>query len=711
MTRSLERAANKFWTDRKKYSLHSLSYDLNLWERDLLVTPNFVPLNERHCEPTDLTPLLYARARPVLASARTEPVVSQPHEIPRMPSLPHDPRKDYATLSVGSPVPFSRRSDGQEESQTDMIPIDIPVMEDCQTVRISGLRKGTVAEDVTGWLLGFQVPGLANMQPGPIAQHPPNGTNTMTITLPSIALAKQVLKLGGEEFHNQSGRLGNHVTMDMNLMGLTTIYSSAEGPHQEPNVDIVFVHGAYGHPINSFASHYVSPRSESTSAEMCWPRDELPRLLETSGVFPRVMVYGWQADVWLSPHGNASSFADDFRTQLRNARIAAPQRPLVFFGHGLGGILIKEAVNNTIYSDIQEGYFETSVKLCCFLATPHRAYRDQDFASVLTAMKTLLNSKPAVVRQPRVQDLKGRNHALENISSEFDALRQEYGISLLSAGESVRTQDHIIVPEECAIFSETTKDRINLDCNYNDLARLPKTSVNRDNGLRHMSDRIIEQLKPSHHQTLDDAQLAKKREKVYGRLRKYDTVFLIDDSGSMYGRRWYTASKALADTAAIAVRYDRDGIDVKFFNEPLEDNEGKNITSSERVMELFSKVQPEGPTLTADLLEAELNEYMYQYDRNRSKRGLNLIILTDGEPEEGQDVERVIIKYANQLRDARAPLFHVGIQFVQIGADSTATEFLRRLDSKLKGTHNLDRDVSLPSILILTILLASPSFA
>lgn len=179
----------------------------------------------------------------------------------------------------------------------------------------------------------------------------------------------------------------------------------------------------------------------------------------------------------------------------------------------------------------------------------------------------------------------------------------------------------------------------------------------------------------------------------------------------MYGRRWYTASKALADTAAIAVRYDRDGIDVKFFNEPLEDNEGKNITSSERVMELFSKVQPEGPTLTADLLEAELNEYMYQYDRNRSKRGLNLIILTDGEPEEGQDVERVIIKYANQLRDARAPLFHVGIQFVQIGADSTATEFLRRLDSKLKGTHNLDRDVSLPSILILTILLASPSFA
>lgn len=181
---------------------------------------------------------------------------------------------------------------------------------------------------------------------------------------------------------------------------------------------------------------------------------------------------------------------------------------------------------------------------------------------------------------------------------------------------------------------------------------------------------------------------------MYGGLRKYDTVFLIDDSGSMWGRRWYIASKVLADVAAIAVKYDRNGVDLKFFNEPLEDEERKNIDTAEKVMGLFSRIEPDGPTLTANVIEEELNEYMYRYSLDRSIKGLNLIVLTDGEPKRGQKVEDVIVKYANELHAARAPLFQVGIQFVQIGAEKEAAEFLKMLDTKLKGKHGLDRDVS-----------------
>ncbi|KAL8954486.1 MAG: hypothetical protein Q9183_007094 [Haloplaca sp. 2 TL-2023] len=84
---------------------------------------------------------------------------------------------------------------------------------------------------------------------------------------------------------------------------------------------------------------------------------------------------------------------------------------------------------------------------------------------------------------------------------------------------------------------------------------------------------------------------------------------------------------------------------------------------------------------------------MYELKENRSRKGLNLIVLTDGEPEEGQDVDQVIVKYANQLRDAGASTLKVGIQFVQIGSDETATEFLSFLDDKLKSEHDLDRDM------------------
>lgn len=714
MTRSLERAANKYWTDRKKYSLYSLSYDLNLWERDLPVTPNIVPLNEHHGEPTDLTPLLYARARPMLASARTEPVVSLPHDIPRMPSLPHNPRKDYATLSVGSPVPFSRRSDGQEESQTEMIPIEISVMEDCQTVRINGLHWGTVAEDVTGWLRSFQVPGLANMQPGPIAQHPPDGTNTMTVTLPSIALAKKVLELGGEGFHNQSGRLGNHVTMDMNFMGLTTIYSSVVGPHQEPNVDIVFVHGAYGHPINSFASHYVSSPNDQTSHELCWPRDELPKLLELGGVFPRVLTFGWPAEGYLNPNVSIGKDVDDFVVKLGDLRRTTPPRPLILVGHGLGGVLVKAAVNSIITSLFKEERFENPVKACYFLAVPHRGAADEeDFATILTAMKTMsIDSAP--LQKPRLGELASHNRPILNLSNEFEITCQEWGIKNICIAETSTAGSRPVVPEKCAFLNEAPEDRIEIDGRHRDLsrlsriARLSRTETTRRHVLQQMSGKIVDQINPGQAAVKQrDPGMTTKTEKVFARLQKYDTVFLVDDSESMSGRRWRITCKVLADIASIAVKHDGDGVDIRFFNKYLADDERKNLNTSEKVMDLFSKTQPEGPTLTADILDEELNEYMYEYQQDRHKKSLNLIVLTDGEPDRGQDVEKVIVKYANELREAKAPPFLIGVQFVQIGNDPKAAEFLSFLDRKLKSKHNLDRDVSL--VLSLALMAASCS--
>ncbi|KAL8718350.1 MAG: hypothetical protein Q9181_008215, partial [Wetmoreana brouardii] len=105
------------------------------------------------------------------------------------------------------------------------------------------------------------------------------------------------------------------------------------------------------------------------------------------------------------------------------------------------------------------------------------------------------------------------------------------------------------------------------------------------------------------------------------------------------GYRWKTAASVLADIAAIAMKYDRNGVDLRFFNEPLEDNERKNLTTTEQLMDLFSRVEPDGPTLTADMLEEELSEYMHGYTHGEVKKSLNLIVLTDGEYRPDQKVE------------------------------------------------------------------------
>lgn len=51
--------------------------------------------------------------------------------------------------------------------------------------------------------------------------------------------------------------------------------------------------------------------------------------------------------------------------------------------------------------------------------------------------------------------------------------------------------------------------------------------------------------------------------------------------------------------------------------------------------------------------------------------------------------EDVIVKAAQALDAANAPLTQVGIQFVQIGEDISATEFLETLDNSLKTKHKI----------------------
>ena len=106
------------------------------------------------------------------------------------------------------------------------------------------------------------------------------------------------------------------------------------------------------------------------------------------------------------------------------------------------------------------------------------------------------------------------------------------------------------------------------------------------------------------------------------------------------------------------MQYDRDGVDLRFFNEDLDDDKRLQLGSAERVMQLFEKVKPEGPMPTADVLEVELSNYVFKYKRNRGTRSLNLIVITDGEPERGQDVGGVIAKYAKRLAKEEALKLH-----------------------------------------------------
>ncbi|KAJ9638124.1 hypothetical protein H2204_004435 [Knufia peltigerae] len=185
----------------------------------------------------------------------------------------------------------------------------------------------------------------------------------------------------------------------------------------------------------------------------------------------------------------------------------------------------------------------------------------------------------------------------------------------------------------------------------------------------------------------------------YSFLREFDTVFLIDDSGSMAGRSWRETSAALAAIAPICTTYDADGIDIYFLNHrnPNSPIGGyTNVTTTEVVQTLFQRVRPLGGTPTGTRLNHILKPYLAEVAESMERQAhgheatvkpLNIIVITDGVPTD--DVESVIVTAAKKLDSFGAEPWQVGIQFFQVGREPEAAENLRELDDALGEQYHI----------------------
>ncbi|GKU08224.1 hypothetical protein FLAG1_11162 [Fusarium langsethiae] len=180
----------------------------------------------------------------------------------------------------------------------------------------------------------------------------------------------------------------------------------------------------------------------------------------------------------------------------------------------------------------------------------------------------------------------------------------------------------------------------------------------------------------------------------YAFLTTFDTVFVIDDSGSMTGRSWREVREALSAIAPICTSHDPDGIDVYFLNH-RSSNAGSGtqapggyyqIRDANQVQRLFKSVRPCGSTPTGARLHSILKPYVSHISRRAgdidSTKPVNIIVITDGCPID--DPESIIVHHAKKLDQIEAPPHQIGIQFFQVGNEHGATKALRELDDDLK---------------------------
>ncbi|KAI9780631.1 MAG: hypothetical protein M1816_002792 [Peltula sp. TS41687] len=177
----------------------------------------------------------------------------------------------------------------------------------------------------------------------------------------------------------------------------------------------------------------------------------------------------------------------------------------------------------------------------------------------------------------------------------------------------------------------------------------------------------------------------------FGFLSTFDTIVLIDDSGSMAGRSWRETSSALAAITPVCTAHDADGIDLYFLNHRSHQHPGghySHVTSASTVSEIFSIVQPRGGTPTGQRLYGILKPYLAHYEAAPdTTKPLNIIVITDGVPTD--DVESVIVSAAKKLDKLDAPAWQVGVQFFQVGNERGAAAALQELDDGLAEVGGL----------------------
>ena len=115
----------------------------------------------------------------------------------------------------------------------------------------------------------------------------------------------------------------------------------------------------------------------------------------------------------------------------------------------------------------------------------------------------------------------------------------------------------------------------------------------------------------------------------------------MKDDDSVTGNQWEMTKKETAEIASIVVEHNSDGVEVRFFNFCTEPRGAENLLKiAEEVTHLFKDVEPYGESPIATRLDKVLNEYCYEFEKRRRIEGLNLIVLTDGEPSPGKDIEK-----------------------------------------------------------------------
>ncbi len=168
-------------------------------------------------------------------------------------------------------------------------------------------------------------------------------------------------------------------------------------------------------------------------------------------------------------------------------------------------------------------------------------------------------------------------------------------------------------------------------------------------------------------------------------MKDRDYTLILDKSGSMSVKtengmtRWQLAEESTLALARKCERFDPDGINVYLFSSRFKYYE--NVTA-EKVEEIFLENDPIGTTNLAGVLKDAFQNYFQRKANGQTKpNGETILVVTDGSPDNLRAVIKTIVDATRKMEKDE----ELGVSFIQVGNDPSATKFLKALDDDLEG--------------------------
>ncbi|KAH1628040.1 hypothetical protein KXX21_000232 [Aspergillus fumigatus] len=246
-------------------------------------------------------------------------------------------------------------------------------------------------------------------------------------------------------------------------------------PPSQPKVDFVFVHGL--NPRGRSDHPYETWRHQNGTF---WPRDYLPQDIPHA----RVFVYGYNSNV-TNPQAMSTASAKDHANTLLNLldMERSPQlntRPpkIVFIGHSLGGLVIKQALLNA-----HEDPKYTAIRLATcglvFFGTPHRGAKGVEVGKIAAAVARFVSKGHA--SNELLDCLEYNSLFTRQMSSRFSHQLEDYrvvsfveGKEVLIGGAGPASVSHLVVDEESAVLGlpGNRETRLKLDADHSQMCKV-----------------------------------------------------------------------------------------------------------------------------------------------------------------------------------------------------------------------------------------------